>query len=547
MANRGFQELLTQRLGVMKDVLKAVRPKPTFPDSPESLYFRRAVGLEVNFRPDDSWKRAEVRRRDWPEKTHECLDMEDLQVLVGLTRWTQGTALTGRVSVKNLVDWAQKGLLFFSRRSEDRTLPGEGGVLDHDGAGRVVLAGSVWPTAAMETAIEIAPMPFMPRGEDLRGAALVGARFAVLDRGYEVFGVTISGGPRTGHALRNLIAVLNRGFDGESLKETKPVSMEPMQHKLLLFLDAMGLLERDTAAYRAVVSESVLPVVTWLGHAAVLVQMDGVNLLVDPLFFSRSRLESPGTEYKFDPRKLPDLDAVLITHGDNDHLNPNSLLRLPEDVPIVYPEIPEPRADYQVDMRGILSCLGFRKLRPMVEGQSFRVGPLEIVACPFDGECWDLPLRQLTYLVRGPSASLYFGADSRLDEESMGAVAAHGPIDLAFLGVSGCAEAYVMPEGFGYGNFYERWVPFAQHNEWVQHCAGPEEAARATAILRPRFAFGYACGGANYIRTEYSDTGSHRAFREALRRSEGRDECVTEALDLPLGLPFLLPTTAGLP
>ena len=65
--------------------------------------------------------------------------------------------------------------------------------------------------------------------------------------------------------------------------------------------------------------------VTWLGHSAFLVELDGARILTDPVFHSRA---SPfwwvGSE-RFFPSPvavgaLPALDAVVISHDHYDHL-----------------------------------------------------------------------------------------------------------------------------------------------------------------------------------------------------------------------------------
>ncbi len=64
---------------------------------------------------------------------------------------------------------------------------------------------------------------------------------------------------------------------------------------------------------------------TWLGHSTVLVELDGVRLLTDPVFGSHA---SPSTMFgpkRFHPPPvaldaLPPLDAVVISHDHYDHL-----------------------------------------------------------------------------------------------------------------------------------------------------------------------------------------------------------------------------------
>lgn len=73
--------------------------------------------------------------------------------------------------------------------------------------------------------------------------------------------------------------------------------------------------------------------VTFVNHATVLVQMDGLNLLTDPIWSERcsplswagpQRFRPPGIRFE----DLPPIDAVLISHNHYDHLDVPTLLRL---------------------------------------------------------------------------------------------------------------------------------------------------------------------------------------------------------------------------
>ena len=80
----------------------------------------------------------------------------------------------------------------------------------------------------------------------------------------------------------------------------------------------------DAKALRAAPSSPGLRAI-WLGHASVYVELDGVRLLVDPVF---SEYAAP---FELGPRRfhrppialadLPPIDAVLITHDHYDHLD----------------------------------------------------------------------------------------------------------------------------------------------------------------------------------------------------------------------------------
>ena len=82
-------------------------------------------------------------------------------------------------------------------------------------------------------------------------------------------------------------------------------------------------------------SSPASPTVTWIGHATALVQANGLNVLVDPIFSERAspvqifgpkRAQPPGVAMA----DLPNIDAVLISHNHYDHLDRASVAQLDE-------------------------------------------------------------------------------------------------------------------------------------------------------------------------------------------------------------------------
>ena len=68
--------------------------------------------------------------------------------------------------------------------------------------------------------------------------------------------------------------------------------------------------------------------VMWLGHASVLVQIDGISVLIDPVFGRAGGLMRREVRAPLKPAQLPGIDAVLLTHGHMDHLDLASLRAL---------------------------------------------------------------------------------------------------------------------------------------------------------------------------------------------------------------------------
>jgi L-ascorbate metabolism protein UlaG (beta-lactamase superfamily) len=73
--------------------------------------------------------------------------------------------------------------------------------------------------------------------------------------------------------------------------------------------------------------------VTWVGHATVLLQVDGLNVLTDPHWGNRSspvsfvgprRHQAPGIAFE----SLPPIDAVVISHNHFDHLDLGTVRKL---------------------------------------------------------------------------------------------------------------------------------------------------------------------------------------------------------------------------
>ncbi|WP_033828774.1 MBL fold metallo-hydrolase [Bacillus andreraoultii] len=67
---------------------------------------------------------------------------------------------------------------------------------------------------------------------------------------------------------------------------------------------------------------------TWIGHSTFLLQLNGVNILTDPVWAKRMGFQKRLTEPGIPLENLPEFDVVVISHGHYDHLDFPTLKKL---------------------------------------------------------------------------------------------------------------------------------------------------------------------------------------------------------------------------
>ncbi len=75
--------------------------------------------------------------------------------------------------------------------------------------------------------------------------------------------------------------------------------------------------------------------IAFVGHATVLIELDGVRLLTDPLL--RDRVAHLRRQSGRSKDLIAEIDAVLVSHLHRDHLDLASLRLLGQDTPLLAP------------------------------------------------------------------------------------------------------------------------------------------------------------------------------------------------------------------
>ena len=164
----------------------------------------------------------------------------------------------------------------------------------------------------------------------------------------------------------------------------------------------------------------------FIGHSTVLIELDGVRILTDPV--TRSRV-GPLRRMEAVPHRdrLHGIDLVLLSHLHWDHLDVPSLRDLGRHLPLVV------SAGAGSWLRGA----GFDDVREIAAGEDLEVGGVRVRAVPAVHSGYRPPLGPtapaLGFTIHG-SSSVYFAGDTDLHA---GMADLAGTVDVALLPVWG--------------------------------------------------------------------------------------------------------------
>lgn len=262
----------------------------------------------------------------------------------------------------------------------------------------------------------------------------------------------------------------------------------------------------------------------YFGHACILVEARGVNILFDPVL--SYTYENGISRYTY--QDLPDLiDFVVITHNHQDHVLFETLLQIRHKVRTIV--VPRSRRGALQDpsLKLLMNNTGFKNVVELEDMESIEFGDGSITGLPFLGEHSDLDVQsKLGYLVRTGAHSLLMLADSCNIEPLMydHLQSAVGDVDAIFIGM----ECDGAPLSWLYGPLLTQRLDRAMDASRRLAGSNYEQAIDIVKRFSPKEVYVYAMGQEpwlNHIMSiKYSDASrpiveSNRLLEECRSRS----------------------------
>lgn len=197
-------------------------------------------------------------------------------------------------------------------------------------------------------------------------------------------------------------------------------------HKILPYIKPSYFLQPET-----------IPEITWFGHSSYLLQVDGINILVDPVFSERASPVSYAGSKAFEGSNvfsaddLPGIDIVVITHDHYDHLDYHVIKKLKNYCPLFITSL---GVGAHLEYWGVLA----KKIVELDWWETYTSKDgLEFTATPsrhFSGRTFS---RNKTlwssFVLIGKNSKIYIGGDSGYDSHFATIGEKFGPFDLVIL------------------------------------------------------------------------------------------------------------------
>ncbi|MFS4457985.1 MBL fold metallo-hydrolase [Bdellovibrio sp. HCB2-146] len=190
------------------------------------------------------------------------------------------------------------------------------------------------------------------------------------------------------------------------------------------------------------------PTLTWIGHSSFLLQLEGMNILTDPVFSARtSPVSFAGPKRQvalpFQLEELPAIDVVVISHNHYDHLDLATLKKLSQR--------PDNKTIFLVPLgnQKLLQSEGIQKVQEYDWWDQVKAGPLNFILTPtqhwsarglFDNNetLWG------AWYIQGTTQKVFFAGDTGYSKDFQDVASKLGPVDLALIPIGAYEPRWFM-------------------------------------------------------------------------------------------------------
>lgn len=187
---------------------------------------------------------------------------------------------------------------------------------------------------------------------------------------------------------------------------------------------------------------AVEPVITWIGHATFLIQIENVNIITDPIFGDASllyrRVLPPGIALN----QLPLIDVILLSHNHRDHMDTASLVAIKKQFPKAYVLVPVGDKQW-FDLRG------FSHVSELGWWEQYKIKNITFTFLPathwsqrglFDKNrsLWG------SWMIQSANSTIYFAGDTAWDSHFYEIKSYFNTIDTALMPIGPCEPEDTM-------------------------------------------------------------------------------------------------------
>ncbi len=175
----------------------------------------------------------------------------------------------------------------------------------------------------------------------------------------------------------------------------------------------------------------------WFGHSSFLLQIDGLNILIDPMF---GNVAAPhpllggnrfNKEFPLEVEKLPQIDAVIFSHDHYDHLDYQTILKIKDKTRHFFTPL---GVGLHLNAWGVAS----NKITELDWWQEIQFKTLTLACTPaqhFSGRKLNNSQSTLwsSWVIQSKNESIYFSGDSGYGSHFTEIGNKYGPFDIALM------------------------------------------------------------------------------------------------------------------